>query len=61
MTVTSKHGGLAIACTASVVLSALTLFLCSAWLLGSASLVQSPALIAASVLVSGIIALTEFR
>ena len=56
-----RHGGTAVACALSVALSSLMLFLCSAWLLSSASLVQSLALTAMSVLGSGVIALMEFR
>ena len=56
-----RQGGMAVACAASGALSFLTLFLCSAWLLGSASLVQSLALTGLSVLGSGVIALVEFR
>lgn len=56
-----KQGEMAVACAASVALASLTLFLCSAWLLSGASLVQSLALTAMSVLGSGVIALMEFR
>jgi hypothetical protein len=56
-----KQGGMAVACAASVVLSSLTLFLCSAWLLSSVSLVQSLTLTAMSVCGSGVVALIEFR
>jgi hypothetical protein len=56
-----KHSAITVACAASVALSSLMLFLCSAWLLNSASLVQSLALIGMSALGSGLIALMEFR
>jgi hypothetical protein len=56
-----KLGTLAAACAASATLSSLVLFLSSARILGSGSLVQSLALIAMSVLGSGLIALMEFR
>ena len=56
-----KHGGMAVACAVSVALSSLMLFLCSAWLLSSASLVQSLALTAMSVLGSGVVALVELH
>jgi hypothetical protein len=49
-----KHGTVAVACTVSI---AFMLFLCSPWLLSSASL----ALAAMSALGSGLIALMEFR
>jgi len=55
-----KYGGIAIACTAIVVLSSLTLFLCSAWLLRSAPLVHTMALSALSLCGSGVTALMEF-
>ena len=52
-----KRAAVTIACTASVAISFLVLFLCSAWLLSSASL----ALVAMSALASGLMALMEFR
>lgn len=55
-----KHGTMAVACAASVALASLALVLCSAWVLRSASLVQSLALTAMSVLGSAVIALVEF-
>ena len=51
----------AVACAAGVTVSALTLFLCSAWLLRSASLLQLLALIGMSVFASAVIALVERR
>ena len=59
MTRVFKYGGIAIACTAIVVLSSLTLFLCSAWLLRSAPLVHTMALTALSLCGSGVAALME--
>jgi len=56
-----KHVAEAVACAASVALASLMLILCGAWLWNSASLVQSLALIAMSVLGSGVVALMEFR
>jgi hypothetical protein len=56
-----KHGGMVVACTASVALSVLTLFLCSTWLLSGTSLVQSLPLIAMSVFGSAVVALIEFK
>jgi hypothetical protein len=53
-----KHSGLTIACAASV---AAMVFLGNTWILRAASLVQSPALIAMSIFVSGIVALLECR
>jgi len=53
-----KHGGMVVVCTASVVLSVLTLFLCSAWLLSGASLVQSLPLIGMSVFGSAVVAIS---
>ena len=55
-----KYGGIAIACAAIVVLSSLTLFLCSIWLLRSAPLVHTMALTALSLCGSGVTALMEF-
>jgi hypothetical protein len=55
-----KHIGMAVACATIVALSSLTLFLCSVWLLSSASLVQSLALTGMSVLGSGVIALAQY-
>jgi|HubBroStandDraft_6_1064221.scaffolds.fasta_scaffold01743_10 hypothetical protein len=52
-----KHASVAVACSASVAISSLVLFLGSARLLSSASL----ALAAMSALGSGLIALMEFR
>ena len=52
-----KHPAVAVACSASVTISSLVIFLGSAWLLSSASL----ALAAMSALGSGLIALMEFR
>jgi hypothetical protein len=52
-----KHAAVAVPCAVSVAISSLMLFLCSAWLLSSASL----ALAAMSALGSGLIALMEFR
>ena len=52
-----KHAAVAVACAASVAISSLVLFLCSAWLLGNASLT----LAALSALGTGLIALMEFR
>ncbi len=57
----SRHDGMAVACAASVALSSLMFFLCGAWLLSSAALVQSLALTAMSVLASGVIALMDSR
>ena len=51
----------AVACAAGVTVSVLTLFLCSAWLLRGASLLQLPALIVMSVFGSAVIALMECR
>jgi len=56
-----KHGEMAVACAASVALASLALFVCSVWLLSSASLIESLALTAMSVWGSGVIALMEFR
>ena len=52
-----KRAAVAVAYTASVAISFLALFLCSAWLLSSASL----ALVAMSAVGSGLMALMEFR
>ena len=51
----------AVACAAGVTVSVLMLFLCSAWLLRSVSLLQVPALIVMSVFGSAVIALMECR
>jgi hypothetical protein len=56
-----NYGTVAVACAASVALASFMLFLCSVWLLGSASLVQSLALIGMSMSGSGLIALTECK
>ena len=52
-----EHAVIAVACGASAAISTLVLFLCSAWLLSSASL----ALVTMTALGSGLIALMEFR
>jgi hypothetical protein len=51
----------AVACAAGVTVSVLTLFLCSAWLLRSVSLLQFAALIVMSVFGSAVTALVECR
>jgi hypothetical protein len=52
-----KRAAVTVACTVSVAISSLMLFLCSAWLFPSTSV----ALVAMSALGSGLIALVEFR
>ena len=52
-----NYAAVGVACAASVAISSLVLFLCSAWLLSSASL----ALTAMSALGSGLIAIMEFK
>ena len=52
-----EHAVVAAACGASAAISTLVLFLCSAWLLSSASL----ALVTMTALGSGLIALMEFK
>jgi hypothetical protein len=52
-----EHAMVGVACGASAAISTLVLFLCSVWLLSSASL----ALVTMTALGSGLIALMEFR